>query len=441
MTIGAFTAAFRSGSDDPVRACERARAAADAGIADGAIRVRVDEAQGDAKASYERYRRGAPLGPLDGVPIAIKDCIDVAGVPTSNGTRFLTTCASTDAVLVQRLRTAGAVVFAKTNMHEFGIQPTGINPHHGTPLNAWDHERIPGGSSSGSAVAVATGVVPVAVGTDAGGSIRVPAAINGVVGLKPTFGAVPMQGVSALTTDLDHAGPIARSVEDATLVFETLSGSAIDRATTFSNAASLSDFFVGADSAVTDGITAAQREVFGDIPRVPSPYCEWAAAVEFVIVATDAQRTCAQWMKDHARDIAPDTRLILRLGAGLTAADRQRADRVRIAMRRELDALLETYDVLVAPAIGCVAPLLRRAAKTYGELDTATMAQLAAPAFVTNLTGHPCVVVPCSREGLPMSMQIIGRMNDEAKILAAARAVEEVFPPRRPGRWWGTIES
>ena len=168
-----------------------------------------------------------------------------------------------------------------------------------------------------------------------------------------------------------------------------------------------------------------------------TPLCAWATAVEFVIVGTDAQKTTAPHLRDHAREIAPDTRMILQLGAGLRASDREKADKVRTGMRRELDALLEKYDVLAGPAIGCFAPELNPGAEKYGELDTAKIAQLAAVTFVTNLTGHPCCVVPCVRDGLPMGMQIIGRHGDEARVLAAARKVESVFGPRKPPRWHG----
>jgi Asp-tRNA(Asn)/Glu-tRNA(Gln) amidotransferase A subunit family amidase len=379
----------------------------------------------------------AQQGPLHGWPMVIKDCVDIAGVPSTNGTTFLTTPASKDAVLVQRLRDAGAIIFAKTNMHEFGIQPTGINPHHGTPVNPWDPGRIPGGSSSGSAVAVATGVSRAAIGTDAGGSIRIPAAVNGVVGLKPTFGAVPLDGVAGLTVDLDHAGPIARTVEDATLVFEVIAARSIDRSVSLKRTALLSGLFDGADDVIVKAVKRAAAEVFPDAREVASPFCEWAAAVEFVIVGTDAQRTCARYLTDHSDDIAPDTLIILRLGAGISTADRKRADDVRVAMRRELDKLLEDHDVLIAPATGMHAPKLHATARKTGELDTAKIARLAGQSFVTNLTGHPSITVPCVRDGLPIGMQLIGRHGDEDRVLAAARMVERIFGTRTPPRFFG----
>ena len=429
--IGELTAAFRGGNDDPMRALARSLAAADR-LRNHAIIARVPTARAEAEAATARYRNGTPKSAVDGVAVAVKDCIDVAGLPNTNGTKFLTEAATSDATIVQRLRAAGAVVFAKTNMHEFGIQPTGVNPHWGTPVNPWDPQRIPGGSSSGSAVAVASGIAPIAVGTDAGGSIRIPAAINGLVGLKATFGAVPLDGIAQLTLDLDHAGPLAWTVEDATLLFEVLARRYVDRSASVTSAALLSDFFEGTTDRVGDAARQAAQATFGSLPEVASPFSAWAAAVEFVIVGTDAQRTCAEHLRNHSRDIAPDTRVILRLGAGLTAADRQRADGVRAAMRSEIDGLLARYDVLIGPALGCVAPRLHRSARKSGELDTVTLARLAGQSFVANLTGHPSVVVPCVREGLPIAMQIIGRYNDEARVLAAARMVERIYGGRRP---------
>lgn len=428
---------FRDRSDDPVQALQRALTAADRAKDDKAILWRVPQAQAEAEASRARFASGQPLSALDGIPVAVKDCFDVAGLPSTNGTRFLTEPAAHDAVVVQRLRAAGAVVFAKANMHEFGIQPTGVNPHWGTPVNPWDPARIPGGSSSGSAVAVASGIAAVALGSDAGGSIRVPAACNGLVGLKATFGAVPIEGVAGLTLDLDHAGPLAWTVSDAADVFEIIAGRAVDRRAAVAGAALVTDLFEGAESAVVEAVRAAAREVFGALPEVPAPLCAWATAVEFVIVGTDAQKTCGPHLREHARDIAPDTRMILRLGAGLPASDRSRADAVRFGMRRELDQLLEAYEVLIGPAVGSLPPPLHPGARAHGELDTRSIARLAAVTFVTNLTGHPSCVVPCVRDGLPIGMQIIGRPGDESRVLAAAAKVEQVYGPRKPPRWYG----
>jgi Asp-tRNA(Asn)/Glu-tRNA(Gln) amidotransferase A subunit family amidase len=430
--------AFREGTDDPVRALDRALDAARRGKDDRAILSTVPSARPEAEWSRDRLRRGDPLGPLDGVPMVVKDAIDIAGLPTSNGTSFLREPARADAPLVTRLRAAGAVIFAKTNMHELGIQPTGINPHLGTPVNPWDPLRIPGGSSAGSAVAVASGIAPIGLGTDAGGSVRIPAIVNGLVGLKPTHGSVPLQGVAALTEDLDHVGPLAWTVEDATLLFEVLAGRAVDRGVSVTRAALLSDFLEGSEEPVVRAVRGAVAEVFGALDEVRTPFSAWAAAVEFVIVAVDAQKTAGPHLAQHAAQIAPDTRMILRLGMGLPPSDRDRAERMRSAMRVELDELLGKYEVLIGPAVGCFPPALHPKAREFGELDTRKIAQLAAVTFVTNLTGHPCCVVPCVRDGLPMGVQIIGRHGDEARVLSAARRFEEKFGPRKPPRWHGS---
>ncbi|GAC1538973.1 MAG: amidase [Myxococcales bacterium] len=438
LGIAPLARGFRDGSDDPVRALQRALAAADRGEHDRALLRRVPAAMPDSIAARERFQRGAPLGPLDGVPLVVKDSIDVAGLPSTNGTRFLLEPAARDALLVARLRRAGAVIFAKANMHEFGIQPTGVNPHHGTPVNPWDPARIPGGSSSGPAVAVASGIAAAAIGTDAGGSIRLPAALNGLVGLKPTLNAVPQQGVAALTFDLDCAGPIGWTVDDVAALFEVLAGTRLDRNPAPARAALLADFFAGAEEDVARAVRAAAAEVFGKLDEVATPFCAWATAVEFVIVGTDAHETTAPLLAAHAHEMGADARLILRLGGGLPASDRARADAVRDRMRRELDELLQRYDVLLAPAAGRFASRLSAKARGGGELDTDGIARLAAVAFPANLTGLPACAVPCVRDGLPTGLQILGRRGDESRVLDVARRVEAVFGPRRPPRWHGT---
>lgn len=430
--INALAAGFREGKDDPVRALERSLAAADAARDDHVLICRLAGAREEAEQALRRHREGRTLGPLDGIPVVVKDCIDVAGERTTVGTRYLDQPAGADAELVRRLRRAGAVILGKANMHELGIQPTGVNPHHGTAVNPWAPDRIPGGSSSGAAVAVASGMAAAAVGTDAGGSIRVPAALNGLVGLKPTYGAVPMDGVARLTEDLDHAGPIGWTVDDVAALFEVLADRKLDTGISAGRVAALADLFEGADEQVTRPVRAAIAEVFGTCPEVRSPATSWAAAVEFVIVSTQAARLIGAELERQAPFMGADTRIILRLGKEIPAEDYRKASAWRQAMRRELEALLAGHDLLLGPAVGSQAPRLHPTAARTGELDTYTMARLAAVTFPANLTGLPACTVPCVREGLPTGLQIIGRPGDEARVLAAARAVEQAFGPRRP---------
>lgn len=436
--VAELTRAFAAGTDDPVRALQRCLTAAERGKADRALISLVPGAQADAEASRARHQQRAARGPLDGVPVVVKDCIDVAGMASTNGTKFLTAPVAEDSAVVKRLREAGAVVFAKANMHEFGIQPTGVNPHHGTPVNPWMPDRIPGGSSSGSAVSVATGIAPVAIGTDAGGSVRVPAALNGLVGLKPTFGAVPDAGIARLTEDLDHAGPIAWTVEDATTLFEVLAARKVDRGAQVHSAAVLADFFVGAEERVVSTVRDAISRVFGTgLPEVRTPATAWSAQLEFVLVGMQSANLIGPLLRDHGHEMGPDARFILQVTGAMPEVYRQRAIKGRAKVRAEFAALFEKHDVLLAPAVGSIAPELDAVSRKTGVLDTATMAKLAAVTFPANLAGLPCCAVPCFRDDTPVSLQIIGKPGDEDTVLAAAREVEQVFGARRPPRWHG----
>ncbi|HWE26737.1 MAG TPA: amidase, partial [Polyangia bacterium] len=213
-------AAYRAGTTDPIAVAARALTAArglDALLPPMRTFIALDEADvvEQARASAQRWESGQTRGPLDGVPIAVKDEFDVRGYATTAGTRFLgRTKATADALVVARLRAAGAIVFGKTNMHELGVHPSGLNLWHGTARNPYDPARDTGGSSSGSGAVVALGVTPIALGNDGGGSIRIPAALNGVCGHKPTFGRVPTDGVRLLCWSLESSGPLATTVDD-----------------------------------------------------------------------------------------------------------------------------------------------------------------------------------------------------------------------------------
>ena len=210
---------------DPVRETERVLERLEPGPV---VAVRTGErALAAARKSAERYAAGRPLGPLDGVPVLVKDLLDVAGTVTAAGSAVLARLrepATADAAAVQNLERAGAVVVGKSQLNELAFSGLGLNPHFGTPANALNPDWVPGGSSSGSAVAVACGLVPLAVGTDTGGSVRIPAAFNGLVGFKPSWGRVPTRGVTPLAVSLDTVGPLAHSVEDAWAFFLALAG-------------------------------------------------------------------------------------------------------------------------------------------------------------------------------------------------------------------------
>src|SRR5438067_8316464 len=189
------------------------------------ITLMADQARADAKRAEQEIRQGDYRGPLHGIPISLKDLYNTAGVRTTSGSTILADFVPTeDATSVTRLREAGAVIIGKTNLHEFAFGPTGINPHYGTTRNPWDPERVPGGSSGGSGVAVALGMGCASMGSDTGGSIRIPAALCSTVGLKPTYGRVSRYGVFPLAWSADHVGPLTRSVRDAAYVLDAIAG-------------------------------------------------------------------------------------------------------------------------------------------------------------------------------------------------------------------------
>ncbi|MFI5311747.1 MAG: amidase, partial [Gemmatimonadales bacterium] len=225
-----FSAAYRAGRATPERVAERFlgqldRSERDAPPLRSFIAVDRDDVMAQARASSERWKAGRPIGPFDGVPVAVKDEMDQAGYPTTLGTRFLgATKATEDATVVARLRAAGALLVGKANMHEIGINVTGLNPHHGTTRNPYDDAHHTGGSSSGPATAVASGLVPVAIGADGGGSIRIPSAFCGLVGIKATFGRISDAGAVPLCWSVAHIGPIAASVRDCARAYALVAG-------------------------------------------------------------------------------------------------------------------------------------------------------------------------------------------------------------------------
>lgn len=230
-TIRDFGEAYRSGATTPAEVAERVIDALytsdrSAQPLRAFISFNEEDIRAQAKAATARWRAGAPIGPLDGVPVGVKDELDQAGYPTTVGTRFLgrSGAAQQDATAVARLRAAGALLIGKCNMHEIGIGTTGLNPHHGPARNPYDLGRCTGGSSSGSAAAVAAGLCPVALGADGGGSVRLPAALCGVFGLKPTFGRVSESGAAPLCWSVAHIGPLAATAHDAALVQALIAG-------------------------------------------------------------------------------------------------------------------------------------------------------------------------------------------------------------------------
>ena len=385
----------------------------------------------DVSARQDADRLGAELaqghdrGPLHGIPIAIKDLIEVAGEPTGFGSKVRPPAiAHRDAALVAHLREAGAIIIGKTNLLEYayGVANSAI----GHTNNPHDLARTSGGSSGGSAAAVAAGIVPFAVGTDTGGSIRIPAAYCGIVGLKPSFGLVSLDGVFPLSWSLDHAGPLTRSVEDSALALAAMSGRGQPLAPV-----ALRGLRVGviARHAQSPELTPGVRAVFEDALR----RLEQAGAIVSVvaidgegganaalgtILHPEASVIHRELEQENPAGYAPQTLAQIRAGFGVPATDYVNAMRFRDEMRHRVEGQFKTVDVLLSPSVPFVAPHTDPVieAGEDGEMLSSGLA---------NLTGHPAISLPCGlSDGLPVGLQLVGPLDGDAALLCRAAAVE-----------------
>ncbi len=382
------------------------------------------------------------LGPLGGIPLAVKDLIDLAGYPTRGGSplHFGDSPALKDAAVVQKIKQAGAVILGKTNTHEIALGITGINPHSGAVRNPHDPSRITGGSSSGSAAAVASGMVLGALGTDTGGSIRIPSALCGVVGLKPTFGRVSMRGVLPLSWNLDHAGPITRSVEDAALLLEVLSGydprdpASVDappepfRAHLAGGvrgwrlALAAGSYIEESDPGVLAAVQSA-AQVFAhlgaEVIPVEIPRLREAAAANGTMVIADAAAFHRERLAAHPEWFGPDVRERLERGRVVTSTEYILARRTQQEMRRYFELFFAEYDALLLPTTAAVAAPIE-------GLDSAAYApRLTRFTAPFNLTGLPALTIPCGQvNGLPVGLQIVGAPWQESKVLQVGYAFE-----------------
>ncbi|BDG59139.1 amidase [Caldinitratiruptor microaerophilus] len=417
------------------------------------ITVLADAARESARAAEAEILRGNYRGPLHGVPIGLKDLYDVAGVPTTAGTRALDGYVPRqDATAVRRLREAGAVLVGKHNLHEIAFGATGANPHYGPSRNPWDRERHTGGSSSGTAAAVAAGMCHAGLGSDTGGSIRIPAALTGLVGLKPTYGRVSRRGVIPLAWSLDHAGPLSRTVADAALVLAAIAGHDPDDPTSI--AAPVPDYAAALDRDVRGlrigvpeeyyfeyvqpdvraAVLAAVQvlEELGAV-RVPVslPTTAVVPAIHTPIIAAEAASWHARRLREEPGGYGPEVRTRLQAGALLPAAAYVLAQRLRSRLRREYAAVLARVDVVATPAVPVPAP---RLGESEVQVEGRTLEVRSALVRLTSPldhTGLPAVTVPCgqAKGGLPVGLQFFGRPLDEVTVLRAAAAYESARGP------------
>jgi aspartyl-tRNA(Asn)/glutamyl-tRNA(Gln) amidotransferase subunit A len=424
------------------------------------ITVCADSALESARAAEADLMAGRVVGRLHGVPWAPKDLYSTRGVRTTGGSKILAdSVPSEDSTVVARLARAGAILLGKLNMHEFAYGPEGLNAHYGDARNPWsaDAHRIAGGSSSGSGVAVAAGLAPGSLGSDTGGSIRIPASLCGITGLKPTYGRVSRAGVLPLAWSMDHVGPMTRSARDCALMLSAIAG--YDPADPTTSVLPVPDygaaltgdvkglrvgllrahFTDGAASDVRGAVEASAKQLEqagAVVDEVNLTQVIHVAAASAAIVASEALAYHAPWMRSRPQDYQPDVRERLRLGAFVNGVHYVRAQQIRALVTREMDEALARRDVLLAPATPLVAPVLGERETTLGDGPSDVRAALLRCTRPFNFSGHPACAAPCgfTAGGLPIGLQIVGRPFDEATVLRVVDAYQRMtdWHTRRP---------
>jgi aspartyl-tRNA(Asn)/glutamyl-tRNA(Gln) amidotransferase subunit A len=403
---------------------------------------------------------GRVVGRLHGVPWAPKDLYSTRGVRTTGGSKILAdSVPSEDSTVVARLARAGAILLGKLNMHEFAYGPEGLNAHYGDARNPWsaDTHRITGGSSSGSGAAVAAGLAPGSLGSDTGGSIRIPASLCGITGLKPTYGRVSRAGVLPLSWSMDHVGPMTRSARDCALMLSVIAG--YDPADPTTSVLPVPDYGAALTGDVKGLRVGLLRAHFTDpaaaevraAVEASAKQLEQAGAVvdevnltqvmhvatgSAVIVASEALAYHAPWMRSRPQDYQPDVRERLRLGVFVNGAHYVRAQQIRALVAREVDEALARRDVLLAPATPLVAPVLGEREAALGDGPSDVRAALLRCTRPFNFSGHPACAAPCgfTPGGLPIGLQIVGRPFDETTVLRVVDAYQRMtdWHTRRP---------
>ncbi len=410
------------------------------------------EALRAARRAEKEIITGKYHGPLHGIPFAAKDLFFTEGIRTTCGSKIMKNFVPPfNATVIDRLQAAGAILLGKLNMHEFAYGTTSVNPHYGPVRNPWDRERVPGGSSGGSAAALASSFVPLTLGTDTGGSIRIPSALCGTAGLKPTFGRVSKYGVYPLCWTLDHPGPMTRCVADLAVAMNVLAG--LDPLDPFTSSIPVPDYAKGLSRSlrgvkmgvpgtyyfdrlepevgaavrkaiqVCRGLGAAVRKI--SIPLLPE-----ASIAAFIILLAEGAATLEKWHRTRPMDLGDDVRSRLNLGAAVTAAQYLKAQAVRSRVRETFSRVFQEVDVILSPQLPITAPRLNQGSVSWGKETEAVPSALTRFTRIYNLVGIPSLSLLCgfSSAGLPIGLQIAGKPFDEATVLKVGHAYESNTP-------------
>ena len=463
-TIADYARSYRSGETTPLEVAEKvleAITASEKSTPDLKLFIAVyrEDVLAQAKASTERFAQKQPLSLLDGVPVAVKDELDMLPYPTTVGTRFLgKEPAKQDATVVARLREAGALLVGKTNMHEIGINPNGYNDTYGTVRNPYDPACDPGGSSSGSAASVAAGIVPAAIGADGGGSIRIPASLCGVVGLKSTFGRISEFGAAPLAWSVGHLGPLTASVEDAALIYSMVAGvDQNDENTLKQPAVTLKGWNETNLTGITAGIYpewfehASPEVVKANYSLVEQLKSRGLEVIEISIPDLNATRVahavtilsemaiCMRQYADHRKEQGAPVRLNLVIGEVLTAMDYLQAQRMRTRAMINFNSVFHEVDVILTPATAKASQPFLPGGLDGGWSDLSLDTEMMRFIIPGNLLGFPAISFPSGYDtrGMPVGMQAIGRHWEENLLLRVAYNAEHVVERKLPKMYFG----
>lgn len=419
------------------------------------LTVTAEDALRCAREAEEQINKGEYQGPLHGIPIGLKDLFETSGVRTTAGSKFFADyIPEKDAAVVEKLRAAGAIVLGKLNMHEIALGVTNVNPHYGPSRNPWNPKTISGGSSGGSGGALAAGLCFGALGSDTGGSIRIPSSLCGITGLKPTYGRVSLRGVIPLSWSLDHAGPMARGVDDVALLLKTIAGyDPEDPASQdlpvpdflgslkagikgWRVALASDEFFTKADSEVLEAVKKAAgvlESLGARVEEVPFPEARLAAQNNGLLVTAEAAAFHQERLQKHPEDFGADVLQRLQGGAAYSGSEVSQARRMQSILRRKFEQFFAGYDLLLTPTTPSAALLIEAVQSGQnadaGQTNPAVEAARQLTRFTApfNFTGLPALSIPCgfTASGLPTGLQLAARPWGEASLLRAGYAYQQ----------------
>ena len=408
-----------------------------------------EESLSSAIIAEKEIASGRYLGPLHGIPVGIKDLIDVQGTPTTGGSKVLSrNIAGSDATVTAKLKAAGAILIGKLNLVEFAFGTTGVNPTTGDVKNPWNTTRITAGSSSGSAAAVASGMIPAALGTDTGGSVRMPAAFCGIAGLKPTYGRVSRAGVLDLSWSMDHVGPMTRTSQDCALMMNVLAGH--DSRDPASSSNPVNDFtseigkgldglkigipshyffdeFVDSEVLVSVCSAVNLLEANGaEVLELSMPWVGKGRPINFGLLLPEAVSIHEKMIAEHADLYTPAVRARVQSGFNVAAIDYVRAQRARQWFNHQMAESMSNVDILITPTVPIQAPTIGECTPSPGNPGAGSELPMFTGVF--DVTGQPSHSIPCgfTAAGMPIGMMITGHPFDESTVLRAGHAFEQL---------------